>query len=66
MRFDTRMSTLCSGSPRSALRGHTAPVAMTSGPSHRSSTAAGMTIGAPRFRRLVPGLLYGRPESVAL
>ena len=60
------MSTLCSGSPRRALRGQTVPVAMTAGPSHRSSIAAGMTIGAPMFRRFVPGLLYGRPDSVAL
>ena len=28
--------------------------------------AAGMTIGAPMFRRFVPGLLYGRLDSVAL
>ena len=41
MRLDTRMSTLWSGRPRRALRGHTVPVAMTAGPSQRSSTAAG-------------------------
>ena len=41
-------------SPRSALRGTTSLVPITAGPSNRSLTASGMTIGAPRFRRLAP------------
>jgi hypothetical protein len=42
--------------PRSAFRGATSPLPITSGPSQRSRMASGMATGAPMFKRLVPGL----------
>src|SRR2546430_9153538 len=70
--FVIRRSTLCSGSPSSALRGITVPDAIVAGPSKRSATPAGMTIGFAvppafvRLRRFVATLPYGAPETPAM
>src|SRR5256885_17267760 len=70
--FVIRRSTLCSGSPSSALRGITVPDAIVAGPSKRSATPAGMTIGFAvppafvRLRRFVAPLPDGVAEMLAV